>query len=128
MMRILVVDDDEDIRVTTCMLLEWYGHAVDTAFDGAEALDAAQKSTPQVILLDLNMPRMDGFETARRLRAGPPTDHVLIIAVSGYVGDKEWCDRAIAAGVDECLGKPLDYDKLAEMIGRGREQSPGDAG
>ena len=82
-MRILLVDDDPDLRVITCMLLECHGHTVESVADGALALIAARWFRPDVILLDLNMPVMDGFEAARRLRADPSAAAVQIVAVSG---------------------------------------------
>lgn len=120
-MRVLLVDDDADVRITTCMLLEWYGHIVDSACSGQAALALAAKYPPDVILLDLNMPVMDGFATARKLRQEASTASALIVAVSGYVRDKAWCDRALAAGVDECLAKPMDYEKLEVMLRAGRQ-------
>jgi CheY-like chemotaxis protein len=98
------------------MLLEHYGHIVDSACSGSAALALAAKHPPDVVLLDLNMPVMDGFATARQLRKETSTASVLIVAVSGYVSDKAWCDRAIAAGVDGCLGKPIDYEKLEALL------------
>ena len=119
-MHLLLVDDDNDVLVITCMLLEMHGHTVDLASDGAVALARVQERAPDAVLLDLNMPVMNGFETARRMRTLPATADVLIVAVSGYVGDKEWCDRAIACGVDDCMGKPLDYEKLAALLSQRR--------
>ena len=92
-MHVLLVDDDSDVRITTCLLLEHYGHRVDAAYGGVVALEFAHKDPPEAVLLDLNMPGMDGFETARSLRQIPSTATVLIIAVSGYVTNQEWCDR-----------------------------------
>ena len=116
-MRILLVDDDPDIRLITGMLLEAHGHNVVTAADGAEGVEAAKSvPPPHVVLLDLNMPVMDGFTAARRMREMPSVSRALIIAVSAYLSDKAWCDRALAAGVDECLVKPLDYDRLARLL------------
>lgn len=117
-MRLLIVDDDRDVRITSCLLLEHYGHCVAAADGGEAAIAMAGANSFDAILLDLNMPGMDGFETARKLRELPLNAAVLIIAVSGYVADKVWCDRAIAAGVDECLGKPMDYGKLETLLGR----------
>ena len=117
LMRILLVDDDPDIRLITGMLLEAHGHTVVTAADGAEGVEAAKAAPPpHVVLLDLNMPVMDGFTAARKMREMPSAWRALIIAVSAYLGDKAWCDRAVAAGVDECLAKPMDYQRLARLL------------
>ena len=117
-MRILVVDDEPDIRSTTQMLLEHYGHTVDTAANGAEAVQVAEKAKPDVVLLDLNMPVMDGFTAARKLRESSDAASMLIVAVSAYVRNREWCDRAVAAGADECMSKPLDYQRLEELLSK----------
>ena len=117
-MRILVVDDAEDIRITTKLLLEFEGHAVEVAADGALGVMAASQRPPDLILMDLSMPVMDGFTATRHLRALPQTRLVPIVAVSAYVHDKVWCDRALAAGADECLGKPLEHDRLGAILTR----------
>ena len=78
-MKVLIVDDEPHVRIATCLLLEHFGHTLHTATNG-EALDVAQRHVPDVILLDLNMPVMDGFTAARKLRELPPTAAALIIA------------------------------------------------
>ena len=115
-MHILVVDDEPDIRATTQMLLECHGYTVTSAANGADAVEVAAKSPPDAVLLDLNMPVMDGFTAARRLREMPEGSTLLIVAVSAYVSNREWCDRALAAGVDECIAKPLDYSRLEALL------------
>src|SRR3982751_823737 len=115
-MHILVVDDEPDIRDTTQMLLQHYGHSVETAANGAEALEIAAKRRPNVVLLDLNMPVMDGFAAARKLREMWNSTAVMIVVVSAYAGNREWCDRALAAGADECLPKPLDWQRLNDVM------------
>jgi CheY-like chemotaxis protein len=115
-MHILVVDDEPDIRTTTQIMLEHYGHSVDTAANGAEALDVAAKRPPNVVLLDLNMPVMDGFTAARRLRSMWNSKTLMIVVVSAYAGNREWCDRALAAGADDCLTKPLDWQRFNTLM------------
>jgi CheY-like chemotaxis protein len=123
-MRILVVDDEPDVRTTTKMLLELYGHAVETAANGAEAVRAAAARLPDAVLLDLNMPVMDGFTAARKLRKIAQNASLLIVAVSAYVSAREWCDRAIAAGADDCIGKPLEYSRLELLLNRPQRSQP----
>ena len=115
-MHILIVDDEVDIRVSMSMLLEHFGHTVACACNGKKAVEAAVARRPDAILLDLNMPVMDGFAAAKALRQLPSLQSVLIVAVSAYVSNKQWCDRAIAAGVDECLTKPMDFKELARLL------------
>ena len=119
-MRILVVDDEPDIRLSTKMLLELHGHVVDTAANGAEAIESAVASAPDVVLLDLVMPVMDGLTAARKLRELGKGTPLLIVAVSAYVSNREWCDRALSAGASACMDKPLDYPRLEALMSRRR--------
>ena len=124
-MRILLVDDESDIRILTSLLLKHRGHVVETASNGAEAVEMATRRPPDAVLLDLNMPVMDGFTAARKMRELASMQSVLIVAVSAYVGEKAWCDRALAAGVDECVPKPMDYNKLESLLREGRLSNTG---
>ena len=117
-MIILVTEDVDDNRLLMKLLLEHHGHDVDTAENGQQAIVAASKRLPDIILMDMRMPVMDGFTAARLLRDAPATGAVPIIALSAYVSDKGWCARAKAAGCNACLGKPVNYDDLARVIGR----------
>ena len=119
-MVILVTEDVADNRELMKLLLEHHGHEVDTASDGQEAIQAAAKRMPDIILMDLRMPVMDGFTATRLLREAPATRDVPIIALSAYLTDKTWCERAKAAGCNECLAKPVDYDDLARVLKRYR--------
>jgi CheY-like chemotaxis protein len=117
-MRILVADDAEDIRVTMQVLLELRGHEVTTAADGKQAVDVALGERPDAVLMDLQMPVMDGFAATRALRAIPEMRRMPIIAISAYVQDKSWCDLALAAGCSGCVAKPIDIDVLERVLGR----------
>src|SRR5262249_34854516 len=100
--RVLVVDDHWDGAESTAALLRIQGHEVRTAHDGPEALEAARAFRPQVVLLDIGLPGMDGYEVARRLRQEPESGGVVLVAVTGYGRDE---DRraAAAAGFDHHL-------------------------
>jgi CheY-like chemotaxis protein len=115
---ILVTEDEDDTRELMKLLLEYHGHEVDTAENGRQAIRVATERVPDVILMDLRMPVMDGFAATERLRALPRTHAVPIIAVSAYVGDRDWCDRAKASGCNECVGKPVNYDTLVTVMRR----------
>lgn len=103
--RILVVDDEEDTRLFVAELLQGAGYAVDLAADGGEALRKAEETRPHLIVLDLLMPTMTGWEVLEQLRAGeaPP-----IVVLSAFA-DRE---RALAEGAAGCLSKPFDFGEL----------------
>jgi len=113
--RILVVDDNADVAETTTLLLTLSGHQVRAAKDGPQALATAAEFAPEVVLLDIGLPLMDGYEVARRLREMPQTRTSLLIALTGYgqQGDRA---RGKAAGFDGHLLKPVDPYALGKMI------------
>ncbi len=113
--RILIVDDNTDSAQSLAMLQRRRGHETCTAFTGPEALTAALEFKPEVVLLDIGLPGMDGFEVAHQLRAMPWLQDVFLIAMSGY-GSPE--DRATAhqAGFDEYLVKPIDLAVLSQYL------------
>ena len=113
--RILVVDDNVDVVETTTMLLSLSGHQVRSAKDGLQALHVASEFRPDVVLLDIGLPLMDGYEVARRLRQTPQTAGALLIALTGYgqQGDRQ---RGKDAGFDGHMLKPVDPHALARMI------------
>ncbi|MEO5687750.1 MAG: response regulator [Burkholderiaceae bacterium] len=115
--RILVVDDNVDVVETTTMLLSLSGHQVRSAKDGLQALHAASEFRPEVVLLDIGLPLMDGYEVARRLRQMPETAGALLVALTGYgqQGDRE---RGKDAGFDGHMLKPVDPHALARLIAR----------
>ena len=115
-LRILVVDDGDDIRDALKVLLELDGHDVDIASNGVEAIYKTRVQPPDVILMDLGMPVMDGFAAVRALRHQAEARDIPIIALSAYVGDKAWSDRALAAGCNACALKPVDSKKLADLL------------
>lgn len=122
--RVLVVDDNQDAAESLAMLLGMSGCAVEVAPDGPAALEAAKRIQPQVVILDIGLPGMDGFEVARALRGDATLRNALIIASTGY-GHDEDRRRALAAGCDEHLVKPIDFGQLLTlMAGRRAITSP----
>jgi signal transduction histidine kinase/ActR/RegA family two-component response regulator len=117
--RVLVVDDNHDAAESLASLLSLEGHTVDVAYDGVTALSEAAKFQPQVALLDIGMPGMDGYQVARELRAGESTRSMTIIALTGY-GQPDDREHASAAGFDDHLTKPIDTELLIEMLRRKR--------
>ncbi len=120
--RILVVDDSVTVRKVTTRLLERYGMEVLTAKDGVDALAVLQDTLPDLMLLDIEMPRMDGFEVASQVRHDSRLKDLPIIMITSRTGDKHR-ERAMAIGVNEYLGKPFQEDVLLTTIGHllGRE-------
>jgi CheY-like chemotaxis protein len=113
--RVLVVDDNIDTARGLAKLLKLLGHDVRVAHDGPAALEAARAHRPEVILLDIGLPAMDGYEVVRRLRTEDCCKHSLIVAISGY-GQDEDRSRSRAAGFDQHLVKPVDYDVLMSLF------------
>jgi two-component system CheB/CheR fusion protein len=113
--RILIVDDNTDSARSLAILQRRRGHETCTAFTGPDALSAAAEFKPEVVLLDIGLPGMDGFEVARQLRGMPELKDVFLIAMSGY-GSPE--DRVIAhkAGFDEYFVKPIDLSLLSQSL------------
>lgn len=113
--RILVADDNADAAATLAMLLELDGHDVLTASNGVEALRLAEAQHPEIVLLDLGMPGMDGYACCRRLRAEAWACSVRIFALTGWARDE---DRRLSgeAGFDGHLLKPLDESVLALLL------------
>jgi signal transduction histidine kinase/ActR/RegA family two-component response regulator len=116
-LQILVVDDNQDVVETTSMLLQAWGHRTLNAHDGASGLALVASETPHAVLMDLGMPRIDGFEMARRIRELPGGKNVRLIAMSGW-GQPADRERALAAGIDEHLVKPVDPTRLRELLDR----------
>jgi signal transduction histidine kinase/ActR/RegA family two-component response regulator len=111
--RILVVDDNEDAANSLACILELEGHHVDIVYTARDALARAQASCPDVILLDVGLPDMSGYEVARRLR--PQMLRTQIVALTGY-GHAEDIRRATAAGFDAHVIKPVDFEKLSRVL------------
>jgi CheY-like chemotaxis protein len=112
---ILVVDDDPMVRkLITATLEDVGGFRLREAGDGEEALATAVAESPQIVLLDVDMPRLDGVETCRRLRSDPATADATIVMLTGMPGIDE--DRAVAAGADLFLTKPFSPLRLLRLV------------
>ena len=113
--RILVADDNADAADSLTILLSTIGNDVHTARDGQEAVEAAQMFEPQVVLLDIGMPRLNGYEACRRLRQQPRGDEMLLIALTGW-GQKSDRRRTQEAGFDAHMVKPVDLNELMKLL------------
>lgn len=116
--RVLVVDDNRDVVTTLAMVFEIEGHEVRRAYDGAEALEVAEAFRPELILLDLGLPKHNGYEVCRQLRARPWGTTPRVVALTGW-GQEEDKRRTQEAGFDLHLVKPVAPEQLLELLGEG---------
>jgi PAS domain S-box-containing protein len=121
--RILIADDNEDAANTLAMLMQTAGHEVRTAHGGHAALKLAGSFRPEVALLDIGMPDLDGYEVARNVRETPWGQDILLVALTGW-GQEDDKRRARAAGFDHHLTKPVDPHDLDELLSVGRRSLP----
>jgi CheY-like chemotaxis protein len=115
-LRILVIDDDHDVADSLVMLLETFGAEVQVAYSGDAGLEAVAAFRPKLVFLDIGMPRMDGYETARRLRALPQGRDLTLVALTGW-GQEQVNTRAKDAGFDRQLTKPAGLEDLEQLLG-----------
>ena len=120
-LRILLVEDCPDVCASLAMLLRMWGHDVVTVGDGATCLSAAEEYLPHIVLLDVGLPGMDGYEVARRLSAQPPVRPPRLITMSGHGLDEDF-DRSRRSGCDRHLVKPVDLRDLRRMLAHYAEQ------
>jgi len=124
MSRILLVEDHEEIWDFLSRRLKRRGYEVDIAFDGQDGVDKASSLAPDIVLLDMNLPVMDGWTAASLLKSRPETSKMPIIALTAHAmsGDRE---KALAAGCDDYHPKPVDFSRLLQQIEAllGRSQS-----
>ena len=115
--RVLVVEDDPDVLRILTSLLASYPRAstVETAVDGYEALIKVGTFRPSLLILDVVMPKLDGVEVCRRLRANPGTRHIKIVAITGRT---DLVKEVLAAGADACLTKPFNFDRMDKELER----------
>ncbi len=113
--RLLIVDDNRDTATGLGRLLTRRGYEVHLAHHGPEALEIARRLAPAIILLDIGLPGMDGYEVAQRLRSEASGAKALIVAISGY-GQEEDRTRSHAAGFDHHLVKPVDFEELRDIL------------
>jgi signal transduction histidine kinase/ActR/RegA family two-component response regulator len=114
-LRVLVVDDNVDTVTTLAMLVQESGHDVRTAYDGSAVLEAALDYRPNVVLLDIGLPGLDGFEVAKLLRRQPALQHAVLVAMTGY-GRESDRQRSQEAGFDHHLVKPGDFGKVLQIL------------
>ena len=111
----LVVDDNVDTVTTLALLVKESGHDVRTAYDGSAVLEAALDYRPNVVLLDIGLPGLNGFEVAKRLRQQPALQNAVLVAMTGY-GQESDRQRSQEAGFDHHLVKPGDFGKVLQIL------------
>ena len=122
-LRVLIADDDRDGTTTLLMLLELEGYVVRAVHGGQEALDQAREFKPDVVLLDIGMPKITGYEAARRLRQRYGDECPVLIAITGW---KQASDKILAslAGFDHHVAKPYDPAALISLLAKVRPAAP----
>ncbi len=115
--RVLIVDDNADAARMLARILRAEGHEIELAYDGHSALEALFQHPPDVVLLDIGLPGMDGYEVARRVRQNEHLESIVLIALTGY-GQSEDRRRALEVGFDDHMVKPVNPDRLTDLIGR----------
>jgi CheY-like chemotaxis protein len=114
-LTILVVEDYEDTSLAMRLALEDQGYRVAEAADGARAVEMADTARPDIILMDLHLPGLDGLEATRRIRQHPELRDTVIVAVTAYQ-DQDYRSRALAAGCNAFITKPIDFDFLKDLL------------
>jgi len=113
--RILVVDDNTDGVASLSMLLTMIGHETATAFDGLGAISVAQEFEPHIVLLDLDLPKLNGYEACRRIRSEEWGKTMMLVAVTGHAGEEERM-KSLEAGFDMHLVKPVNAETLMAVL------------
>jgi CheY-like chemotaxis protein len=121
--RVLIVDDNRDAADSLAMLVEHGGHAAFVAYDGAGALEAAERERPDIVLLDIGLPQMTGHDVCREIRKAPWGRTMRVVALTGW-GQEDDRRKSREAGFDAHLVKPVDFAKLLEMLAEGTSSPP----
>jgi CheY-like chemotaxis protein len=114
---ILIADDNRDLAISLSILLKLVGFEVDIVHNGRDAVTAAKLRRPDVLLLDIGLPRLDGYQVARLFRSDDILKHVFIIAISGYAPDM-FAERSTPGDFDHYFTKPVDFKTLLPLISR----------
>jgi PAS domain S-box-containing protein len=120
--RVLVVDDSVDAAESLAMLLESEGHEIHKAHDGADAVRAAERVRPDIVLMDIGLPILNGYDACRRIRDQAWGAPIVMVAITGW-GQEDDRERSNAAGFDLHLVKPVDHDELLRLIGSARPRA-----
>jgi CheY-like chemotaxis protein len=119
---VLVVDDSVDAAESLAMLLAFDGHEIHKAHDGADAVRTAERVRPDVVLMDIGLPILNGYEACRRIRSQAWGAAITMVAITGW-GQEEDHKQSDAAGFDLHLVKPVDHDDLLRVMGSARPRA-----
>jgi two-component system CheB/CheR fusion protein len=125
--RILIVDDNHDAASTLALVLSFYDHVTKVAHNGSDAISETEQFKPEIVLLDIGLPEMDGYEVARRIRQLRQAREILLIAITGY-GQPNDRIRSQEAGFDHHLVKPVDIPQLLRLCSEPRKAAAQTAG
>jgi two-component system, cell cycle response regulator DivK len=114
-LTILVVEDYEDTSLAMRLALEDRGYRILEASDGAAAVEVTERERPDIILMDLNLPVMDGLAATRHIRSNPSLSETIVVAVTAH-SDQDYRARALAAGCNAFVTKPIDFEWLNELL------------
>ena len=114
-LKVLVVEDYDDARLMMRIKLEHLGYRVVEAADGEDAVEAAWRECPDVVLMDLSLPKLDGLEAAKRIRTDPQMKGVVIVAVTA-LSEPQFRQNALSAGMDAFVTKPIDFGLLDDLL------------
>ncbi len=114
--KLLIVEDEEATRETWAEFFQNTGYQTVEAADGQEALDVARTENPDLVLLDLRLPRLDGYQVCQRLKSDPAMSHIPIIMITAFLTGSSDTVRGIEYGADDYLNKPVDLDVLAARV------------
>jgi CheY-like chemotaxis protein/anti-sigma regulatory factor (Ser/Thr protein kinase) len=120
--RVLVVDDSVDAAESLAMLLAFDGHEIHKAHDGADAVRTAERLRPDIVLMDIGLPILNGYEACRRIRSQPWGAAITMVAITGW-GQEEGHEQSEAAGFDLHLVKPVDHDELLRIVASARSRT-----
>ena len=112
---VLIVEDHDDTREMLQLILTIYGCRVLAAANGDDAIRLAEKTLPDLVLMDMKMPRLDGLSLTRVIRSHPTLSKVPIVAMTGMV-TPQFHREAVNAGCDDCLDKPIDFERLEKLV------------
>jgi CheY-like chemotaxis protein len=121
--RVLLVEDDLDVAEGMTMLLELLGHEVRAVHDGITALDEARRTPPDVVLIDIGLPKLNGYEVAGQMRLVPGMHRAVLVALTGY-GTSQDIERAFVAGFQHHLTKPVDLERVEALLAKIGTSSP----